>query len=161
MINTKTITNSIIWFCVLMAAFTLYFSAKVKMEAKNPTFVYEEISAQKASAVVQPGLKIIPNIITQQKIIQMPIMPPAVISQVLPEYPISALEKGIEGVAYIQAAIGLNGGVEKVEVKNSSGNATLDDAALNAISHWRFSPASQNGSALSSWFEIPVRFQIK
>jgi protein TonB len=91
----------------------------------------------------------------------LPIVPPAITFKVLPSYPSAVLEKGRKGMVLLSVYVGLSGQPEKVEVKSSSGVAELDKSATEAVSQWKFSPAIQGGSALASWFEVPVRFEIK
>lgn len=91
----------------------------------------------------------------------LPIIPPAVTFKVLPEYPASALEKSLGGMVVLSVYVGLNGQPEKIETKVSSGIAEMDGSAAKAVSQWRFNPASRGGTAMASWFEVPVRFEIK
>jgi protein TonB len=95
-----------------------------------------------------------------QTVLPLPIIPPSVSIKVLPAYPLAALEKGIEGTALLSVYVGLNGQPDKIETKNSSGMADLDESARAALSQWKFTPATQGGSALASWLEIPVKFEI-
>ncbi|MBU0671905.1 MAG: energy transducer TonB [Candidatus Margulisbacteria bacterium] len=90
----------------------------------------------------------------------LPIIPPMISYRVLPEYPMSALEKGLTGTTILSIYVGMAGSPDKVEVKASSGVAELDQSAITAVSQWKFSPAAQGGQALASWFEVPVRFEL-
>lgn len=89
-----------------------------------------------------------------------PIFPPKISYQVLPQYSMRALEKGLSGTTLLSVYIGVSGKPEKVAVKSSSGVAELDRSAQAAVSKWIFEPASQGGQAIASWFEVPVRFSI-
>ncbi|MGB9612809.1 MAG: energy transducer TonB [Candidatus Margulisiibacteriota bacterium] len=91
----------------------------------------------------------------------LPIVPPSITFKVLPTYPPSALEKGLEGVVVLAVYIDASGQPQKVETKVSSGVVELDQSAIGALFQWRFNPASQGGKPLASWFEIPVRFEVK
>lgn len=153
MTKVKNLTNLIVFLLVAAAAFSLYVSTRPKTAISAPTFVYEEVIVYKTAAVLPIPIKPVSA--------PWPVIPPQVLSSVLPEYPRPALESGIEGLVMVQAHIGLSGAAEKVEVKTSSGNPELDQSAAAAVAQWRFSPASQNGSALASWFEVPVRFTIQ
>jgi protein TonB len=156
-------------FLILGAAFSLYISSQHKSSVHSPAFLYDEVVVQKR-AIVETRVSVRPIVQAKEVAVSkstnpvsvtLPINPPMVISQVLPEYPASALENEIEGVAMVQAYVGLNGKVEKTEVKTSSGNENLDASAINAVSKWIFSPATQGSASISSWFEVPVRFSIK
>jgi len=90
-----------------------------------------------------------------------PVLPPKVIYKVMPVYPLSALEKCSEGTVILSVYIGASGIPEKIENKVSSGIVELDESAANAVSQWRFDPASRGSQAIDCWFEIPVSFRIK
>ncbi|MBI5699230.1 energy transducer TonB [Candidatus Saganbacteria bacterium] len=152
MTKTKVITNLIVSFLVVAAAFSLYIATRPKTAILAPTFVYEEVVVHKTAALPVP---------IRPVSVPLPVIPPQVVSSVLPEYPSAVLQAGIEGLVMVQAYVGLNGTVEKAEAKTSSGNTELDQSAARAVAQWRFTPASQGGTALASWFEVPVRFSIK
>jgi len=152
------LTSFIVPALILLAAAGLYLGYRPQTASTSQVFVYEEVVARPIAhkAVVKPLAPVI-----QPIPVPLPIIPPQVISQVLPEYPLAALEKGIEGVALIEAQIALSGTPQNVMVKSGSGNAELDSAAVIAVSKWRFSPAQQGNAAMNSVFEVPVRFSIK
>jgi protein TonB len=158
MTKTKVFTNLIVSILVMGAAFSLYISTRPKAAISAPTFVYEEIIVHKTAVAVKPAALPIP---LKPASVPLPILPPQIISQVLPEYPAEALKAGTEGLVMVQAYIGMSGAAEKIEVKTSSGNTELDRSAVQAVTQWRFTPATQNGASLASWFEVPVRYSIK
>lgn len=163
MIKAKELISYVSLFLILAAALTFYVAVRPRAVIQSPTFVYEEIVVQKATAVrtfVQPKT-IAQTVPAKPANLPLPIVPPRIISQVWPEYPVSALEKGIEGMVLVQAYIGINGNTERLEVKTSSGYPELDEAAIKAVSNWQFAPATQNGAALASWFEVPIRFRLR
>jgi protein TonB len=45
-------------------------------------------------------------------------------------------------------------------VQRSSGNASLDAAALKAVRGWAFMPASRNGQNIASIVQVPVNFRL-
>ena len=52
---------------------------------------------------------------------------------------------GQEGTVTLQVTVGKKGEALQVKVIQSSGYSSLDDAAAQAISQWRFIPATENG----------------
>jgi TonB family protein len=90
----------------------------------------------------------------------LPILPPKISYKVLPQYPASALQKGLQGTTILSIYIGASGKPENIEVRSSSGISELDKSAVYAVSQWEFNPATQGGRAISSSFEVPVRFVI-
>jgi protein TonB len=78
-----------------------------------------------------------------------------------PRYPKEARQKGYEGEILLRVEVLPDGGVGKVEVKRSSGHEILDRSALAAVRQWKFIPAKKGGNAVSSWVNIPVKFQLQ
>ncbi len=77
-----------------------------------------------------------------------------------PRYPRIAQRKGIEGTALYEIWLNENGKQIKQELITSSGAQVLDEAALNAIRDWQFSPQMINGQAIAHRVQIPVRFSL-
>jgi protein TonB len=174
MIKAKEISlnNLVLFLVVSLAISAVMFIAKPQVSKTKslPVFMGEEVVVYKAGmadkanmagkaetavkATVLPAP--LPKVITP-----MPLIPPTILSKVLPLYPQTALEKGVEGLVVLSVYVGLNGQAEKIDTKTSSGITELDNAAGAAVSQWKFSAASQGGQAMASWFEVPVRFVIK
>lgn len=92
----------------------------------------------------------------------VPVNPPRVVSATQPKYPSSARNAGIEGVVGVKMLVGSDGRVEEATVIRSSGNADLDDAAVNAVYKWRFSPAKDKfGQKARCYVAQGIRFDIK
>lgn len=86
---------------------------------------------------------------------------PVVLSSVKPPYPSRARNKGIEGTVFLRVEIRENGRSGDVEVEESSGDNSLDDAALRVISKWRFIPAKKaNGDSIACYTRVPITFII-
>jgi len=122
-------------------------SSEMTFQATNEVVVYPEKAAAKVRALPIPNISAVP----------LPIVPPKVLFQVLPEFPRSVKDGG---ALVLRALISSSGDVDRVEVKSSSGNGSLDRSAASAISRWKFSPARRGAAAIASWFEIPVRFEV-
>ncbi len=87
--------------------------------------------------------------------------PPEIASYVLPEYPRIARARGIEGRVLLRVIIDETGKVEeKIMVVDSI--PTLDQAAIDAVHQWRFSPGrDEDGNTVRVLLEVPVRFTLK
>ncbi len=77
-----------------------------------------------------------------------------------PLYPRMSKRLGEQGVVIVRVLIGVNGLAEKAEIYKSSGYARLDQAALDAVIHWRYVPGKRLGRVESMWFNIPVKFVL-
>lgn len=78
-----------------------------------------------------------------------------------PAYPMMAKRRGLEGIVMLAVEINAQGIPQTVAIKQSSGHRVLDDSALSAVRHWRFSPAMRAGNAVAASIEIPIRFSLK
>ncbi len=77
-----------------------------------------------------------------------------------PVYPSAARQRGYEGNVLLAAEVRSDGHIGNVRVKRSSGYASLDNSAVEAVKAWRFEPAKRMGSPVDAWVEIPIRFKL-
>jgi protein TonB len=74
------------------------------------------------------------------------VKPPKIVHIEQPQYPPAARSAGITGVVVVEATVTADGTVEQVKV--ISGPALLTEAAVNAVSHWKYEPTYLNGQAV-------------
>jgi periplasmic protein TonB len=77
-----------------------------------------------------------------------------------PDYPPRCLRMGIEGTVRVRVLVGENGRPQEVSIDRSSGDASLDQAALEAVRHWRFEPAMRQGVPVRAWVIAPMEFKL-
>jgi protein TonB len=77
-----------------------------------------------------------------------------------PEYPLQARRRGQEGLVVLEATVSDTGQATAVTLKQSSGYALLDQAALQAVKRWEFEPARIGALGVESRIEVPVRFRL-
>ena len=78
-----------------------------------------------------------------------------------PSYPREALRAGITGTVLLEVLVGVDGSPLKVTIHQSSGNRELDRAAQQQVQkHWRFRPASRNGTAVQAIGIVPIDFKL-
>ncbi|NIP87064.1 MAG: TonB family protein [Planctomycetales bacterium] len=77
----------------------------------------------------------------------------------LPVYPPEALSQGLDGRVVLRLTISPEGDVTELTVAISSGHAILDEAALAAVSRWRFIAATWAGRPVSWSARLPVHFR--
>lgn len=76
-------------------------------------------------------------------------------------YPASARRAEIEGVTTVRACVGPDGRVAgNPTVTNGSGTASLDEAAVKWARRARFSPGTEDGTAVEMCTQIKVRFVL-
>ena len=88
------------------------------------------------------------------------ITPPRARAEILPIYPRSARKAGLEGFVRIAAVIDESGKVVSAEVLSSSGNAVLDQAALEEVQRAIFEPARLAAKPVPFRLIIPFRFRL-
>ncbi len=77
-----------------------------------------------------------------------------------PAYPLIARKKGWEGRVLIQAEIDREGNVSGIKVLESSGFKVLDNASLETLKKWKFTPAKIGNKFVDDTVNIPVKFLI-
>jgi protein TonB len=77
-----------------------------------------------------------------------------------PDYPRRALEAGSQGTTIVRANVSTSGNVTSARVHQSSGNASLDAAAVKAVRGWGFVSATRGGQKIESIVQVPVHFRI-
>lgn len=85
------------------------------------------------------------------------------IKTVPPVYPISARMKGTTGGVWIAFVIGADGVPQRLEWLQDDGaiNApNFAEAAITAVSQWRFEPAKADGEPIPVLTVVPVIFQF-
>lgn len=84
---------------------------------------------------------------------------PRVTSRPPLEYPASALKNGIKGYVVINMLVAKDGSVELAKVLEAQPAGIFDNAALNAVRTWRFSPAQYKAKPVKMWVKQKIRFQ--
>jgi protein TonB len=77
-----------------------------------------------------------------------------------PAYPVAARRAGREGRAVLRVVVSSTGEGREIRIAESSGTPSLDEAALAAVRHWRFTPARRNGEAAEDVVLVPVSFTL-
>jgi len=77
---------------------------------------------------------------------------------VAPRYPAIAQASRVEGVVILEAVIAEDGSVQDVRVLRSK--PLLDDAAMEAVRQWRFTPTLLGGQPVPVVMTITVSFTL-
>jgi len=87
------------------------------------------------------------------------IQEPQRIHYVAPVYPDEARRAGTSGTVVLQAVIGKEGNVKKVEVSRGL-DPGLDSAAVAAVKQWKYAPTRYDGEAVEVIVTITVIFRL-
>jgi len=77
-----------------------------------------------------------------------------------PAYPIQAARVGAQGTVALVVHVSAQGLPQDVVVAGSSGSATLDRAARNAVLRWHFTPARLQGAPMPFDYPLDIRFVL-
>ena len=75
-------------------------------------------------------------------------------------YPEMARKAGIEGQVIVRVLVGKDGKPKKAVVQYTD-SKMLDKAAKEAVMKQVFTPAIQNGRAITCWVSIPIKFKLR
>jgi protein TonB len=84
---------------------------------------------------------------------------PAKTHDAAPAYPAIALAARKEGVVIIEATIGVDGRVQDARILRSE--SLLDQAALDAVRQWIYTPTTLNGVPVPVIMTVTVRFTLQ
>jgi periplasmic protein TonB len=78
-----------------------------------------------------------------------------------PRYPPAARRSGEQGTVTLRVLVTPEGLPARVTVEKSSGSGHLDNAALEAVKGWRFTPARRGSEAVEGWVLVPIVFRLE
>jgi TonB family protein len=77
-----------------------------------------------------------------------------------PDYPESALNQHISGSVVVEYTVDTHGDTRDIHVVEASPPGVFDQAAMNAVKHWRYAPMVVNGTAIDVPVKTRVRFEL-
>jgi protein TonB len=84
------------------------------------------------------------------------------IGREVPNYPVDARRREVEGVVLLEAIVDREGRVEPNSVRVLESVSLLDGAAVEAVKRWRFRPGrDHSGATVRVILEIPIRFALR
>ena len=85
---------------------------------------------------------------------------PERINEAKPQYTEIARKARIQGVVILQATIDKNGDITDVKVLRGL-QMGLTEAAVAAVTQWKFKPATLNGKPVAVYYNLTVNFQLQ
>lgn len=125
--------------------------AQSSAEAALPAVV-ETARAPVAAAVAAPRA---------EPVLTPPVFNAAYLRNPPPRYPLTARRNGDEGTVMLRVLVTTEGAAARVELDRTSGSASLDGAALEAVRSWRFVPARRGLQNVEDWVRVPVVFRLE
>ena len=84
---------------------------------------------------------------------------PILIQQVHASYTQEARDAKAQGTVELEAIVGVDGAVSKVQVIKSLGYG-MDESAAKALAQWRFKPGTKDGKAVNVKIEVKMNFTL-
>lgn len=78
-----------------------------------------------------------------------------------PPYPMVARRMGYHGKVVLNVEVLAEGKSGEVKLHQSCGYDILDNAAVQTVKTWRFSPARRFGQPVTQWFLVPIKFSLE
>lgn len=78
-----------------------------------------------------------------------------------PAYPAARLRSQEDGKVTVKVLVGTNGRVKAIEQLSATGSDFFEATKRQALSKWRFKPATRGGVAEESWMTLSVTFRIQ
>jgi protein TonB len=131
----------------------------------EPIFVEREIDyafyeRQPVSTEFHVGLPVVPPTPPQQRLrAGADVELPQLLERVQPQYPEIAVRARFECTVILEALIGRTGEVLDIKILRGCGLG-LDEAALDAVYQWRYTPTTVNGRPVEVIANVTVRFEL-
>jgi TonB family protein len=77
-----------------------------------------------------------------------------------PDYPANALTQHISGSVTLTYTVDVRGETRDIQVIEATPTGVFDEAAINAVKHWRYAPMVVNGAAVEVPVTTRVRFEL-
>ena len=97
---------------------------------------------------------------TEQEVAVETYDPPAPLEKENPKYPREAVTQGIEGWVTLHYMVSPSGSPYEIEIVDSSGNKSLEQAAKRAAKKYQYEPAQMNGSPIDAGAATRIQFQL-
>jgi protein TonB len=78
-----------------------------------------------------------------------------------PVYPLGSKRRGEQGLVVHSVLIGVDGLPVRAKLVKSSGFDALDQAAYDAVMHWRYVPGKRNGVIAAMSFNVPINWVLQ
>lgn len=112
-----------------------------------------DLTGQGTGSIVETTIKIEPVFKSAQ-------VNPRFANALQPTYPPGMIREEREGVVTVRVLISIDGRVKRLEAIRADETAFLEATRKQALSKWRFLPATRDGTPVESWREMTVRFEL-
>jgi bla regulator protein blaR1 len=114
-----------------------------------------------ANAISPVEPTVVPPAPAAQPVTTPPARPAAIIEMRAPTYPALPQQRGIEGSATVEFTLTAEGDITHMHVTHVSGSRLFGQAAVNALRHWKISPATIAGVPIAQRMTEEFTFELK
>jgi protein TonB len=82
------------------------------------------------------------------------------VHKVNPTYPFRAKRRGIEGKVVVRFLVDKQGRVSEFSVVQAEPEDVFEESALKAVKEWQFEPGMKDKKPVSTWVQVPIRFEL-
>lgn len=104
---------------------------------------------------------VIAPVITPKPVIVAPLYDQRYASALQPPYPAAEVRAGNTGRVVMRVLVGTDGRVKQVEKVSAASDAFFAAAEKQALTKWRFKPATSDGVAIEQWVQMSLRFELQ
>jgi len=145
-------SNLALAFCIIALSGSAAFA---QAQSGRPSSDPQTASAKTGTKVTTEGEGGSEEFVTVDKL-------PEIVKQTAPKYPAGARKRGEQGTVFVQAFVDTSGVPVRVRVPKGKGvTPELDKAGVEAVSQWRFEPATAKGRPVAVYVIVPVKFNLK
>ena len=133
-----------------------------KAEAVEKNIISKPPAAKDAAeySKLEPKSGKATNAKSSDSVITKPVFSANYLNNPAPKYPESAKRRRQQGNVLLMVKVLESGKAGKVSIHSSSGSQALDQAAVEAVSNWKFVPAKQDGEFVTASVIVPIDFKL-
>lgn len=128
--------------------------------APAPTRTAPSPAAEAPASTQAPAAPPAPRAAAAEQPVEAPRADAAHLNNAAPPYPSLSRKLNEQGRVVLRIYILADGKVGELSIKQSSGYARLDQAALEAVRNWRFIPAKRGGEPIPYWYTQAISFSL-
>lgn len=124
-----------------------------------------EFDTEEENLIVEPiqnsENEVLPDLVPDVQFYEPPKFGVSYLNNPAPIYPEEAKRKRQQGTVMLKVLVKESGKPELIEISESSGIQSLDNAALNAVKKWTFTPAKLGSEIIPAFVIVPIRFNLE
>ncbi len=156
---------------VVMTAFNVPTKQTPPQAAETPLAVDRLAFAERVDAPIEPVVEIDKRIIVSddpppyrisdvEPVTEVSFAAARLLRKFEPQYPAQSRRLDEQGIVTLLLTISPDGRVAQAQVQSSSGYTRLDQAAIDSVRNWLFTPARRGEQAIVYTVSVPIRFEL-